>query len=73
MSRWILIILALGIGVAVPAAYSVLYSILAQRPLALSEDVDLVNVLIVAAPYIFLSLFGVRSLLAWAVALALTL
>jgi hypothetical protein len=73
MSRWILFIMSLGIGVAVPAGYSVLYSVLAHRPLALGEDVNAVNVLIVAAPYLFLSLFGVRTLLPWAAALTLTL
>jgi hypothetical protein len=72
MSRWIPVLLALGVGVAVPAAYSVLHSVLAQRPLALGSDVDLVTVLIVAFPYLLLSLLGVRSWLPWIVSLALT-
>ena len=73
MSRWILTLLALGIGVAVPAGYSVFYSRLAQLPFKLGNDVDLLNVLIVAAPFLLLAIFGVRKLVPWAVALALTL
>ncbi len=73
MSRWILVLLALGIGVAVPAAYSILYSRLAERPLDLKSDVDLVNIIVVAAPYLLLALLGVRKRLPWAVALTLTL
>ena len=73
MNRWKLILVAFGIGVAVPASYSLLNSVLSHQPLELGSDVDLVNVLVVAAPYLLLALFGVRSILPWAVALVLTL
>ena len=73
MSRWTLALLALGIGVAVPAGYSVFYGLLAQRPLMLGNDVNVVNVLIVAAPFLLLAIVGARKVVPWAVALALTL
>ena len=73
MTRWILVIIAAAIGVAVPAISSLLYSILAQRPLELARDVDLEIVLVVAAPYLLLGMVGVRKVLPWAVALSLTL
>lgn len=73
MRRFVLVLFAMLIGVAVPAAYSVLYSLLAHRPLDLSSDVDLVNVAIVAGPYLLLALFGVKQIVPWVVALALTL
>ena len=72
MHRWKLFALATAVGVAVPAAYSVLYSVLTHQPLALGRDVDAVNVVIVAAPYLLLALLRVSSILPWAVALGLT-
>lgn len=67
--------LALAIGPAVVIGEALAFSALTDRPLdwAPAGEVRLVQIAIVAAPFLLLSLAGTRDRLPWLVALALTL
>ena len=73
MARIWLIVIALSIGVAVVAAKKFLFSSLTGRPLVFVSDVDSVNAILVAIPYLCLAFAGTKRLLPWLVGLALTL
>ena len=73
MSRRWLLLVALLIGVVVVAADDFLFSVLTGRPLSFASDVEPVNALVVAIPYLVLALAGARRVPPWAVGLALTL
>src|SRR3954470_20444218 len=73
MSRSWLLAAALAIGVFVVAADAILFSALTGRPLSFASDVEPVNAIIVAIPYLALALSGARRALPWLVGLALTL
>jgi hypothetical protein len=73
VARAWLFVIALSIGVGVVALESVLFDSLTGRHWAFGDDVEPVNVLIVAIPYLGLALAGARRLRPWIVGLALTL
>lgn len=64
---------AIGIGIAVVALYDILFTLLTGRPIVFAMDVEPVNALIVAIPFLILAFLGARTLLPWLVGLALTL
>lgn len=55
------------------AIESVLFTVLTGRPLVFASDVEPVNAMLVAAPYLVLALTGARRVLPWIVGLAMTL
>jgi hypothetical protein len=63
---------ALGIGIGVVAAESILFSLLTGRPLVFAADVAPINAIEAAAPFVVLALLRAR-LLPWLIGLALTL
>ena len=72
-SRWRLAAAAVVIGIAVVAIDSLTFSLLTGRPLSFSSDVEPVNVVIVAIPYLILAALSIRQILPWLVGLAMTL
>ncbi|MEA3003922.1 MAG: hypothetical protein QOH81_2710 [Sphingomonadales bacterium] len=73
MSKWWLFSVAVIIGVLVIAGENILFSLLTGKPTSFSSDVEPVNALLVAIPFIILALIGTTKLLPWLVGLALTL
>lgn len=73
MSRAWLTVIALSIGVGVVAADSILFSSLTGRPMVFASDVEPINAVLVAIPYLGLAFAGAKRLLPWIVGLAMTL
>lgn len=73
MSRWLLISIAVAIGVGVVAVQNILFSLLTGNSLAFSADVEPVQATVAAIPYLALALAGVRRRKPWLVGLVLTL
>ncbi|MEA3045456.1 MAG: hypothetical protein QOH47_3294 [Sphingomonadales bacterium] len=63
---------AIGIGIAVVALYDILFTLLTGRPIGFAMDVEPVNALTIAIPFLILAFLGARTLLPWLVGLALT-
>lgn len=73
VARAWLVVFALTIGVFVVAAENVLFSNLTGRTLPFVSDVQPVNAMLIAIPFLCLALAGAKRLLPWLVGIALTL
>jgi len=72
MSRLRLVLYALGIGAGGVAFTKLGFAGLTGRPLNFSFTVDLLQMVIVAIPFLVLAMGGVRARLPWLTGLALT-
>lgn len=72
MSGLRLVLRALGIGVGVVVATKLAFAGLTGRPLTFSFGVDLVQMVMVAIPFLMLAMGRVRARLPWLTGLALT-
>jgi hypothetical protein len=72
MTRVSLLVLSIGIGIVVEIGSEIIHSMYTRRQFDVTHG-SIVSIVVIAIPFAFLAVIGVRSLVPWAAGIILTL